>query len=50
MLGLPPPVLELPPPLLEDWLSHCSATSAASSLALLMFLPSYQNRALKALP
>jgi hypothetical protein len=29
-----------------DWASHCRATSAASSLALLRFLPSYQKRAL----
>jgi hypothetical protein len=27
------------------WVSHCRATSAASSLALCRFLPSYQKRA-----
>jgi hypothetical protein len=31
-------------------LSHVSATSAASSLALLVFLPSYQNLALSSVP
>lgn len=30
----------------EDWPSQVRATSAASSLALLTFLPSYQKRAL----
>jgi hypothetical protein len=30
---------------LADWLSQSRATSAASSLALLTFLPSYQKRA-----
>jgi hypothetical protein len=34
----------------EDPLSHVSATSAASSLALLVFLPSYQNLALSSVP
>lgn len=41
------------PRLVEDEdepLSHESATSAASSLALLVFLPSYQNRALRVVP
>ena len=35
---------------LDDWFSHPRATSAASSLALLVFLPSYQNLAVCVVP